>query len=172
LFVPTNEQGVIYLFSRYHEKLGFEKMLYIGTRFPDVIAMRDGMETEDGQEINPLAIRYCWICGLPITKRISNRGFDYCIKHHISFSPEVTVYTHMLCHRFLHNNMSAKSPEYIIDECRRRFINKSRYGTINPPDPNPHPRKVYYRRKNDQEWWKRLIIQGAGLEDDRKVDYR
>ena len=40
-FVPKNEQGVIYLFSRYHEKLGFEKIIQIGTRFPDVIAVRD-----------------------------------------------------------------------------------------------------------------------------------
>lgn len=41
-FIPKNEQGVVYLFSKYHEKLGFEKILRIGTRFPDVIAMRDG----------------------------------------------------------------------------------------------------------------------------------
>ncbi len=45
VFTPTNEQGVVYLFSKYHEKLGFERILHIGTRFPDMTAMRDGKET-------------------------------------------------------------------------------------------------------------------------------
>lgn len=40
--IPRNEQGVAYLFSRYHEKLGFEKIIKIGTHFPDVIATRNG----------------------------------------------------------------------------------------------------------------------------------
>ena len=44
MFIPTNEQGVIYLFSRYHEKLGFERILHIGTRFPDIKAIRNGKE--------------------------------------------------------------------------------------------------------------------------------
>ena len=44
MFVPKNEQGVIYLFSRYHEELGFEKILRIGTHFPDVIAVKDGAQ--------------------------------------------------------------------------------------------------------------------------------
>jgi len=42
MFVPINEQGVIYLFSRYHEKLGFERILHMGTRFPDATAIRNG----------------------------------------------------------------------------------------------------------------------------------
>ncbi len=45
VFVPKNEQGVAYLFFKYHEKLGFERILRIGTRFPDVTAIRDGKET-------------------------------------------------------------------------------------------------------------------------------
>lgn len=44
MFIPKNEQGVIYLFSRYHEKLGFEKIQHITTHFPDVIAISDGKE--------------------------------------------------------------------------------------------------------------------------------
>jgi len=44
MFIPKNEQGVIYLFSRYHEELGFEKILHIGTRFPDITAIRNGEE--------------------------------------------------------------------------------------------------------------------------------
>lgn len=44
MFIPKNEQGVVYLFSKYHEKLGFEKILHISTHFPDVIAVRDGKE--------------------------------------------------------------------------------------------------------------------------------
>ena len=45
VFTPTNEQGVVYLFSKYHEKLGFEKILHITTHFPDVIAKRNGKKT-------------------------------------------------------------------------------------------------------------------------------
>ena len=41
VFTPTNEQGVVYLFSKYHEKLGFEKILHITTHFPDVIAIKN-----------------------------------------------------------------------------------------------------------------------------------
>ena len=40
VFIPKNEMGVFYLFSRYHEKLGFEKILRVSTLFPDVIALR------------------------------------------------------------------------------------------------------------------------------------
>jgi len=133
---------------------------------------RSEEQTKGGLGMNSLTIQYCWICGLPITKRISNRGFDYCIKHHISYNPEITVYTHMLCHRFLHDNVSTKSAKYIINECRRRFINKSKYSTINPPNPNPYTEKIYYHHKNDPPWWKNLIIQGPGLEEDMEVVYR
>lgn len=45
MFVPENEMGVWYLFSRYHEKLGFEKILRVSSiEFPDVIALQDGKE--------------------------------------------------------------------------------------------------------------------------------
>lgn len=42
---PTNEQEVIYLFYRNHEKLGFEKVLRLRTvDTPDCIALKDGKE--------------------------------------------------------------------------------------------------------------------------------
>lgn len=43
--IPTNEQGVVYLFSRNHEKLGFEKVKYFDTHeTPDCVALRNGKE--------------------------------------------------------------------------------------------------------------------------------
>lgn len=42
MFVPKNEQGVFYLFSTHHKELGFEKIIDIGTQFPDVTALREG----------------------------------------------------------------------------------------------------------------------------------
>lgn len=41
-FIPKNEQELIYLFSRHHEKLGFEKPISIRTQFPDAVFIRDG----------------------------------------------------------------------------------------------------------------------------------
>jgi len=42
-FIPRNEMGVFYLFSRCHEKIGIEKILkFSSNRFPDVIALRAG----------------------------------------------------------------------------------------------------------------------------------
>jgi len=42
-FIPKNEMGVFYLFSRYHEKLGIEKILKFNlNKFPDVIALKAG----------------------------------------------------------------------------------------------------------------------------------
>lgn len=44
MFIPKNEAGVMYLFSRYHEELGFEKIIKFNTTtgFPDIVALRDG----------------------------------------------------------------------------------------------------------------------------------
>ncbi|TLY06663.1 MAG: hypothetical protein E6K83_08010, partial [Thaumarchaeota archaeon] len=43
--IPTNEQEVIYLFCRNHEKLGFEKILRLRTvDTPNCIALKDGKE--------------------------------------------------------------------------------------------------------------------------------
>ena len=41
-FVPKNEAETVYMFSRYHERLGFEKIINIQTAFPDITALRDG----------------------------------------------------------------------------------------------------------------------------------
>ncbi|GAG31960.1 unnamed protein product, partial [marine sediment metagenome] len=41
-FVPMNEMGVVMLFSRVHERLGFDRILQIRTKFPDVIASKEG----------------------------------------------------------------------------------------------------------------------------------
>lgn len=42
MFEPTNEMGVFYLFSKYHKELEFEEILSF-QKFPDVIALRDGI---------------------------------------------------------------------------------------------------------------------------------
>jgi len=39
------EKDVEYLFCRFHPQLGFEKVLSYDSWFPDVIALRDGIET-------------------------------------------------------------------------------------------------------------------------------
>ncbi len=46
VFVPKNEQGVFYLFSKHHRELGFEKIIDVGTQFPDVTALRNGNEVK------------------------------------------------------------------------------------------------------------------------------
>jgi len=48
-----NEGFVVYLFSRFHEQLGFEKVLKIGSTFPDCIALKDGKEVRIEFEIMP-----------------------------------------------------------------------------------------------------------------------
>jgi len=40
-FTPKNEKGVFYLFSRIHEKIGFEKIISF-QQWPDIIAKRNG----------------------------------------------------------------------------------------------------------------------------------
>jgi hypothetical protein len=42
MLIPRNEPGVFYLFSRFHEKLGFEEIIDVSTLTPDVIAKRNG----------------------------------------------------------------------------------------------------------------------------------
>ena len=42
MLIPRNEPGVFYLFSRFHEKLGFEEIIDVSTIAPDVIAKRRG----------------------------------------------------------------------------------------------------------------------------------
>lgn len=43
--IPQNEQEVVYLFSRIHEKLGFEKILkFTSASTPDCIALKNGKE--------------------------------------------------------------------------------------------------------------------------------
>ena len=43
--IPKNEQEVIYLFSRNHEKLGFEKIKYFDPHnTPDCVALKNGKE--------------------------------------------------------------------------------------------------------------------------------
>ena len=46
MFIPKNEMGVFYLFSRHHEELGFEEIIDITARFPDITALRDGKEVK------------------------------------------------------------------------------------------------------------------------------
>ena len=43
-FFPRNEMGIIYLFSRYHDLLGFEEIKEMRTEYPDCIALRKGKE--------------------------------------------------------------------------------------------------------------------------------
>lgn len=42
VLIPTNEMGVMYLFSRYHEALGFEAPVHVGTHCPDGVFLKDG----------------------------------------------------------------------------------------------------------------------------------
>jgi len=41
-YTPSNEQGVVFLFGRLHELLGFEEILHIQKRYPDCTAIRSG----------------------------------------------------------------------------------------------------------------------------------
>lgn len=41
-FEPANEQGVVFLFGRYHGLLGFEDIIGVGIRCPDCTAVRAG----------------------------------------------------------------------------------------------------------------------------------
>src|SRR5689334_719548 len=41
-FEPRNEMGVVFLFGRFYDVLGFEGIVHIGTRCPDCIAVRRG----------------------------------------------------------------------------------------------------------------------------------
>lgn len=41
-FEPHNEMGVVFLFGRFYDLLGFEGIVHIGTRCPDCIAVRKG----------------------------------------------------------------------------------------------------------------------------------
>jgi len=41
-FEPHNEMGVVFLFGRFYDVLGFEGIVHIGTRCPDCIAIRKG----------------------------------------------------------------------------------------------------------------------------------
>lgn len=43
-YTPSNEQGVVLLFGRLHELLGFEEILHVQTIYPDCVAIRDGNE--------------------------------------------------------------------------------------------------------------------------------
>jgi hypothetical protein len=45
VFVPENEQGVFYLFCKYHEQLGFERILKVNADMtPDIVAECGGKE--------------------------------------------------------------------------------------------------------------------------------
>jgi hypothetical protein len=41
-FEPHNEMGVVFLFGRFYDVLGFEGIVHVGTRCPDCIAVRHG----------------------------------------------------------------------------------------------------------------------------------
>ena len=59
-FKVTNEKGVEYLFYRNHEKLEFEKIIKIQL-FPDVIALRSGVEVGIEIEYNLSGFLYHYI---------------------------------------------------------------------------------------------------------------
>jgi DNA-binding MarR family transcriptional regulator len=41
-FEPHNEMGVVFLFGRFYDVLGFEGIVHVGTRCPDCIVVRQG----------------------------------------------------------------------------------------------------------------------------------
>ena len=56
--IPTNEQEIVYLFSRNHEKLGFEKVKYFDPHeTPDCVALKNGKEV--GIEFEYKLKRFC-----------------------------------------------------------------------------------------------------------------
>jgi hypothetical protein len=66
VFVPENEKGVFYIFCKYHEKLGFERILRVNAdESPDLVAECDGKEVriELEYDLRGLASHYL-ACGL------------------------------------------------------------------------------------------------------------
>lgn len=55
--IPQSEQDVFYLFSRHHEKLGFEKVVKTQTFAPDVYAIKDGIEVKIELEFHLLSAK-------------------------------------------------------------------------------------------------------------------
>jgi len=68
---PTNEKGVFYLFSRNHEKLGFEEIKEFVDGTPDLIALEGGKEV--GLEIeNSTAGAFVHYCAIKATEQMYN----------------------------------------------------------------------------------------------------
>lgn len=40
-FKPKNEFGIVFVFSRHHKELGFEKIVEIRSEYPDCVALKD-----------------------------------------------------------------------------------------------------------------------------------
>ena len=68
--VPINEQEVVYLFSRNHEKLGFEEIIRFSSDFPDCIAVQEGKKVgiEFEYELENFFIHYFESKFVPATK--------------------------------------------------------------------------------------------------------
>lgn len=75
-FTPTNEQGVVYMFGRMAESLGFE-LVEIGVAFPDAVVRYQGVEYRvefeyrasnfimHGHDPDGCDIIICWINNVP-----------------------------------------------------------------------------------------------------------
>ena len=76
--IPMNEQEVVYLFSRNHEQMGFEKIKYFDpNRTPDCIALQNGKEV--GIEFEYKLKKFCR--HYTDSKRVfSGKMFNYKIK--------------------------------------------------------------------------------------------
>ena len=56
--MEVNEGFVVYLFCKFHEDLGFDKILHLGSMFPDCIAEKHGKEVSIEFETRPYFLRH------------------------------------------------------------------------------------------------------------------
>jgi len=71
--IATSEIEVLYLFSKYHELLGFEKTLAVQSKFPDVVAVKNDKKVKIELEYNLGSLKAHMII-LEVGSRSSNRG--------------------------------------------------------------------------------------------------
>lgn len=55
--MKINESFVLYLFSKFHEKLGFEKIILLQAAFPDCYAIKDGKKVSVEFEARSYSLR-------------------------------------------------------------------------------------------------------------------
>ena len=103
-----------------------------------------------------LAIRYCWLCGLPLENPRGSGNKDTNL-HHICYIPELIVQVHGYCHRWYH--LTKYKSENVRDRYLRllavgRAHNPYSYSNI-PwcfPDTRAHPEPMEEIELTEIEW--------------------